>query len=450
MRCWLRPTFFCPINLKAADSRAFGRNNRPGPADAALFMNELQLRTSRPSALGAPASSSTAEVQLGKRPRATDVFGRGAADRMGPRNLLSDAPEPLPIGRGPRAKASPSARSIASLQGSPELSGKQFNAGLKARYQAINAELASEEPETFGERAALYSKYLKNPSQQYLAVRIANSDNFPALAAERLLLLWRRKPSAVGLAQIEEGLAKIDAQKDRLGPWSGLSRTVAGESLKLEAAPKKDQRNIRKKSDIEAWNLAAAYVESLASRRKLLVVQDILEIEQRLLGSEGPRILSGRPRAYSFSTNLLGSDDINYMYTFSKSGKKKLDPSDSFIPGASKMEMLEHFCAWFKKNRDTEHPVILAAQARQLIVSIHPFMDANGRLARQIANFILMQAGYPPAHIPQEPDDKNTSVALFPLKDFEDQISPDETMMLMIKGVLRAQRELSRGTAHVA
>jgi Fic family protein len=46
-----------------------------------------------------------------------------------------------------------------------------------------------------------------------------------------------------------------------------------------------------------------------------------------------------------------------------------------------------------------EHPVIIAAEAHTKFVSIHPFVDGNGRTARLIMNLILMQNGYVPVII---------------------------------------------------
>jgi Fic family protein len=44
-------------------------------------------------------------------------------------------------------------------------------------------------------------------------------------------------------------------------------------------------------------------------------------------------------------------------------------------------------------------PVELAAVAHHRLVSIHPFLDGNGRTARLVMNLVLLRAGYPPAII---------------------------------------------------
>jgi Fic family protein len=49
--------------------------------------------------------------------------------------------------------------------------------------------------------------------------------------------------------------------------------------------------------------------------------------------------------------------------------------------------------------RQNSHPVELAADAHYQLVTIHPFVDGNGRTARLLMNLILMQNGYPPALI---------------------------------------------------
>lgn len=45
------------------------------------------------------------------------------------------------------------------------------------------------------------------------------------------------------------------------------------------------------------------------------------------------------------------------------------------------------------------HPVIFASEVHTRFVSIHPFIDGNGRTARLLMNLILLHYGYPPAII---------------------------------------------------
>lgn len=59
---------------------------------------------------------------------------------------------------------------------------------------------------------------------------------------------------------------------------------------------------------------------------------------------------------------------------------------------------------WFneKRNDKNVNPILLAAEFHYRFIRIHPFDDGNGRTARILMNFILMQFGYPPAIIKTE------------------------------------------------
>lgn len=50
----------------------------------------------------------------------------------------------------------------------------------------------------------------------------------------------------------------------------------------------------------------------------------------------------------------------------------------------------------------SRHPIVHAADRHAGFERIHPFVDGNGRVGRLVLNFMLIQAGYPPAVILKE------------------------------------------------
>jgi Fic family protein len=73
-----------------------------------------------------------------------------------------------------------------------------------------------------------------------------------------------------------------------------------------------------------------------------------------------------------------------------------------FIPPAPDRipELMKSFIAGLPKVRAKHHSVEFAAIIHKELVTIHPFIDGNGRAARLLMNLALIQAGYPPAIIP--------------------------------------------------
>ncbi len=56
-------------------------------------------------------------------------------------------------------------------------------------------------------------------------------------------------------------------------------------------------------------------------------------------------------------------------------------------------KMMEDYFAHYAVQRKNLHPVILAAEMHERLVSIHPFIDGNGRTSRLIMNLVLLQNG---------------------------------------------------------
>jgi cell filamentation protein, protein adenylyltransferase len=84
-------------------------------------------------------------------------------------------------------------------------------------------------------------------------------------------------------------------------------------------------------------------------------------------------------------------------YPVAISGSKFLPPSPIKV-----YPMLTEFFRWYHKNKKKLHPVELAALAHLKLVTIHPFGDGNGRIARLVMNFILNRKKYPMLDISYE------------------------------------------------
>jgi Fic family protein len=61
------------------------------------------------------------------------------------------------------------------------------------------------------------------------------------------------------------------------------------------------------------------------------------------------------------------------------------------------LRRMEDLQAWLLKSKQ-EHPIIRSAIFHHEFVAIHPFVDGNGRMARALSQWILLQGGYDPAH----------------------------------------------------
>ncbi len=62
-------------------------------------------------------------------------------------------------------------------------------------------------------------------------------------------------------------------------------------------------------------------------------------------------------------------------------------------------KLMEDYFHFYKAQKKSLHPIVLAAEMHEQLVTIHPFIDGNGRTARLIMNLILLQHGFPIAII---------------------------------------------------
>ncbi len=58
-------------------------------------------------------------------------------------------------------------------------------------------------------------------------------------------------------------------------------------------------------------------------------------------------------------------------------------------------KLMEDLMLYYEDNKDSMHPVQLAAHMHFKLIDIHQFIDENGRTCRLVMNLILLQRGYP-------------------------------------------------------
>jgi Fic family protein len=132
------------------------------------------------------------------------------------------------------------------------------------------------------------------------------------------------------------------------------------------------------KEHLEATNHARAidFVSSLVGSRRTVSEQEILRLHELVLeGIDDAN--AGRYR--SVAVRIAGSTVVL--------------PNPRRVP-----DLMGDFSDWLR-SRPKLHPVALAAEAHYRLVSIHPFVDGNGRTARLLMNSLLLSHGFPPAII---------------------------------------------------
>ncbi len=110
-----------------------------------------------------------------------------------------------------------------------------------------------------------------------------------------------------------------------------------------------------------------------------------------------PKDLSERDILHIHDVILKGIDDDNAGRY--RNVPVRISGSTVALPNPRKVpDLMAGFVEWLEQ-ADDPHPVELAAEAHYRLVTIHPFVDGNGRSARLLMNLILLMSGYPAAII---------------------------------------------------
>lgn len=102
-------------------------------------------------------------------------------------------------------------------------------------------------------------------------------------------------------------------------------------------------------------------------------------------------------------------------------------------------KLMEDFFHHLRRFENQLHPVILAAEMHERLVSIHPFIDGNGRTGRLLMNFILLSSGFTRANI--KGDGLSRLTYYQALEDVQIHNNPEPFYLLVIDEVRRSLEE---------
>lgn len=108
--------------------------------------------------------------------------------------------------------------------------------------------------------------------------------------------------------------------------------------------------------------------------------------------------------------------------------------------------LMDEYFEQYPQLRKQLHPVLLAAEMHERLVSIHPFIDGNGRTSRLVMNLVLLQNGYTIANLK---GDLNSRMAYYQALEAvrtENSKLPFYTLVLeAVRTSLQEHLELSGG-----
>jgi len=109
-------------------------------------------------------------------------------------------------------------------------------------------------------------------------------------------------------------------------------------------------------------------------------------------------------------------------------------------PSSQVASLLKELVAWYRKNRKTYSPLVLAAIVHNQFENIHPFEDGNGRVGRLLLINVLIKHGFPPLNIEM----KNRREYYAALQAYEKEQNLRPTVELMLKEYKRVKKGLKR------
>lgn len=151
-----------------------------------------------------------------------------------------------------------------------------------------------------------------------------------------------------------------------------VGKVVAGETVR---APEKDILEVKN------YYQALKELDTLAKKQSDITIEEILFLHKTLIDGLVEKEKTGKFRP----ADVYVIDDLG-------DGRELVRFK---APEAKKVEKLtQELLEWLKQTKSQIHPIIRAALVHLEFVSIHPFTDGNGRMARLLTQLVMYRDGW--------------------------------------------------------
>ena len=195
--------------------------------------------------------------------------------------------------------------------------------------------------------------------------------------------LTQKKAQLDAAPKLPQGLIK------NLDDWFAVELTYTSNAIEGNTLTRGETALVIEKDIAIGGKSVREHLEATNHAKALHLVRD--------LAKKTPNQLMQQDILNIHAAILRGIDDDN-------AGRYRNVPvriagSQSILPNPLKVPaLMDEFLAWLISRNDM-HPVAFAGLAHYKLVTIHPFIDGNGRTARLLMNLLLIMQGYPPAII---------------------------------------------------
>lgn len=222
-------------------------------------------------------------------------------------------------------------------------------------------------------------------------IKLNYSSSFKKVATPLQKLLdeidiFKAKLNTFPLFENSEGKQAAEVEYSYDSNWmEGNTLSLAETSLVINEGQTISGKSMREHLEAINHQEAIVFIKSRIHKNTSLSDKDLLSLHTIILRGVLPK------EAGHYRTVAITIKDKSFTPS---------EPVD--IP-----KEIEALFNWYETNKNSLHPIVLAATVKERLLTIHPFINGNGKVSRLIMNSILLQHGYLIANIKSDVSFKN-------------------------------------------